>query len=775
MAKRRSSSSRGRSRKPRGKVATFSWGRFLLGTCLLALVLLAGWTAWLDHAVRSQFEGKRWSVPATVYARPLELYVGRRLTPAQFREELDALRYQERHDSRRSGTWHQSGDHYLLSTRAFQYWDGAEPARRIRVQLRQGQVTALHDLSQGRDVPLVRLDPARIGNIYPAHREDRLLVRLQDVPEALVEGLVAVEDQDFRDHWGVSPTGIIRAAAANLRAGRVVQGGSTITQQLVKNFYLSSDRTLLRKANEASMALLLELHYDKEAILEAYLNEVYLAQDRERSIHGFGLGSQFLFDESLNDLSLAQIALMVGMVKGPSYYDPRRHPERALARRNLVLDAMQEQGAVDAAAAEAARHAPLGVRPSSGGPRRAYPAFLDLVQQHLQRDYKQQDLQSDGLRIFTTMSPGVQAVTEAAIARQLDGNPRELEAAAVMADVGSGEVLALVGGRDPRFAGFNRAVDARRPIGSLIKPAVYLTALEDPARYGLGTVLDDSPLLIEDQLRQGWEPRNFDREFRGNVLLMDALAQSWNVPTIRLGLDVGLPAVRRTVNRLGAPLPSRIYPSYLLGTGELAPIEVAQMYQTLASGGFRTPLRSVREVTGQDGTPLTRYALSTSRAFDPAPVHLVNAALVTAMREGTGRGAYRFLTNDLIVAGKTGTTGDTRDSWFAGFGGDLLGVVWLGRDDNTATGLTGSSGALPVWADAMSQLGPRSMDLLGAPAGIEDIWIDGATGLRSAEGCEGARAMPYMAGNGPVETTACGQRRGQNGGGVAKWFRGLFQ
>ena len=772
MAKRRSTRSRSRRNKRRG----IAWRRLALLSFGVLLLALAAWTLWLDQAVRDQFEGKRWSVPATVYARPLELYQGRPLDAVQLRQELDALDYREMSAAQGSGTWQRQGDSFLLATRAFDFWDGSEPARRVRLSLAGGRVTALRDADSGESVPLVRLDPAPIGHIYPAHREDRLLVRLDEVPETLVGGLLAVEDRNFHGHYGLSPSGILRAAVANVRAGRVVQGGSTVTQQLVKNFYLSSDRSFLRKANEAVMALLLEFHYDKDDILETYLNEVYLAQDRDRSIHGFGLASRFLFGESLDDLSVAQQALLVAMVRGPSFYDPRRNPDRALNRRNLVLAQMENTGVISAAEAGAARGEPLNVLPGRQGPARAYPAFLDLVQRHLRRDYATSDLQSEGLRIFTTMAPAVQAATEAAVKDKLEGMPAPLETAAVMVDVESGEVLALVGGRNPRFAGFNRALDARRPVGSLIKPAVYLAALEQPQRFGLGSVLLDDPLSLQDENRMPWEPRNFDREFRGDVLLVDALAQSWNVPTVRLGMDLGMGTVRRTVDRLGAPLPRRIYPSFLLGTGEMAPLEVAQMYHTLAADGFHTPLRSVREVTRQDGTPLNRYPLAVTRVFDAEPVQLVNAALVSAMRQGTGRSAYYQLPAGLVVAGKTGTTGDGRDSWFAGFGGDLLGVVWMGRDDNVSTGLTGASGALTVWADAMARLRPQPLEL-SAPQGLETVWIDGVTGLRSAEGCEGARALPYIRGYAPEESVDCAERRrdGRERGGVVEWFRGLFR
>jgi len=777
MAKRPSKRKQPAKRRTARRRSGFPWLKlFLLAFALLALAGSA-WAVWLDQTVRSQFEGKRWSVPATVYARPLELYEGRRLNLDQLTEELRALEYNETASAAGSGTWRRDGADFVLSSRAFQHWDGAEPARRLRFSISNGRVSNLRDAETGESVAIARLDPARIGNIYPGHREDRLLVRLEDVPQPLIDALLAVEDRDFYRHWGISLTGIARAAWANLRAGRVVQGGSTLTQQLVKNFYLTSDRTFVRKVNEAMMALLLERRYSKDDILESYLNEVYLAQDRDRAIHGVGLASRFLFGEPLEALDLSQHALMVAMIRGPSLYDPRRNPDRARARRDQVLRMMASEGVISEAVAASAMEQSLAVRSRAADAGRSFPGFLSLVQRDLRRDYQLDDLRTEGLQIFTTMAPGVQAATETAIARQLEGRSEELEVAAVMVEPESGEVLAVVGGRNPRFAGFNRAVDLRRQIGSLIKPAVYLAALESPERYGLGSLLDDSPLRIDDE-RSGnhWEPMNFDRRFRGSVQLIDSLAWSLNVPTVRLGMDLGLGTVQGAVERLGGPANRRLYPSSLLGTQELSPLQVAQMYQTIAAGGFHTPLRSVREVTRQDGTPLNRYPLSTDRMFEPLPVHLTTTALVSAMREGTGRGAYRFLPQDYLVAGKTGTTNSQRDSWFAGFGGDLLGVVWLGRDDNAATELTGASGALPIWADAVSVINPAPLQLR-PPDGVETVWIERETGRLAAEHCAGVRPLPYSRVHQPEPSRDChGQEDDpDSGSGVADWFRGLFQ
>jgi len=744
-----------RKRKPTGRRRS-RWrpGRWLLGLLVLALLAGAGQVAWLDHRVSTEFEGKRWAVPARVYARPLELYAGRPLTPETLTRELRAAGYRPVERVQGPGQFARDGSTFRLHTRAFRFWDGREAARRLEVSLRGGTVAALRNPRTGARVDLARLDPAPIGGLYPAHREDRILVRLEDVPRPLVEGLIAVEDQGFTEHFGISLSGIARAALANLQAGRVVQGGSTLTQQLVKNFFLTDERTLWRKANEAVMAVLLELRYSKSEILEAYLNEVFLGQARSRAIHGFGLASRFYFGQPLENLGVAEQALLVGMVKGPSRYHPRRHPERARERRNLVIDQMVANGYLGADAARAARAAPLDVAEEGAGAGREYPAFLDLVRRHLQRDYRAEDLTSEGLRVFTTLAPSVQHRAEAAVVRRTAELGARIEAAAVVVDTDDGEVRGLVGGRDPGFEGFNRALDARRPVGSLIKPAVYLAALERSDAYGLGSRLEDRPISLRDASGSEWSPRNHDGEFRGQVALWEALAHSYNVPTVRLGLDVGLRATVDVMRRLGMTVPDTVYPSLLLGAVEQSPVTMARAYTTLASGGYRMPLRAVRAVTTAEGEALNRYGLSVERAFDAEPVFLVNHALRRAVDEGTGRGLSRWLDTAGAVAGKTGTTDNNRDSWFAGFTGDTLGVVWVGRDDGGDTGLTGSSGALTVWGDMMAGL-PVRRGKPPPPDGIETVWIDPATGRRAAAYCEGAVQLPYVRGASPRREAAC--------------------
>ncbi len=731
---------------------------------LLLLLLALGlggalYMVYLDQVVRVSFEGKRWALPARVFARPLELFAGRPLSADSLQAELELLGYARTRHPDRPGSYSHYKGRFLLRTRAFRFHDGPQPSHYLELRVRDGAVASLKQAGDGRDLDLVRLDPALIANIYPSHNEDRILVRRKDLPELLVRTLLEVEDRHFHRHHGVDPVAILRALWSNLRAGRVVQGGSTLTQQLVKNFYLSSERSLTRKVNEALMSLLLDYRYDKEQILEAYANEIYLGQDGRRSINGFGLASRFYFNRPLEELELHQVALLVGMIKGPSYYNPRRHPQRAKKRRDLVLDIMQERGVIDARQAQQARAASLGVSVKGGRPAGRYPAFMDLVRKQLRRDYREEDLRSEGLRIFSTLDPLVQSRAEQAVRERLKAMERrkgtdELEAAAVVAAVDNGEVLAVIGARRSGYSGFNRALEASRPVGSLIKPLYYLKALQQSARYTPVTLLRDEPLSLKDRDGKRWTPSNFDGKSHGKVPLYLALARSYNLASVNLGRELGLPAVVRHLKQLGLEQPLRPLPSMLLGAVEMSPLDVTQLYQVLASGGFRTPLRAVREVLDVDGRSLNHYPLQVQQVADPGAVYLLNWNLRQVVEQGSGRGLNDLLPAQLSVAGKTGTTNDYRDSWFAGFGGDKVATVWVGRDDNKSTGLTGASGAMRVWGDIMARSDSVALDLQ-PPRGVRMHWVQPQSGLASAGGCPGAEQVPFLAGTAPAGRASC--------------------
>ncbi len=763
MSPNRKSTSRATKRSARRSTrtrhsATSSLLRRALRLLLFTLLPLSlFYTLWLDFTVRDQFEGRRWELPARVYASPLELYGERAIRPDQIVSSLQQLGYRSRSGSEEEGSYYLSNNRITIHTRPFRFWDGVEPSRELKLSFRDGKISRITDLKSGDGVGVVRLDPLPIGSFYPLHGEDRILVQLDQLPDVLVRTLLTVEDRSFYDHFGISPLGIARALVANLRAGRAVQGGSTLTQQLAKNLFLTRQRTLWRKAREALITLILEFHYQKDEILEAYINEVYFGQDQRRAIHGVGMASHFFFGHDASQLTLAKSALLVGMLKGPSWYNPRKNPKRAMERRNMILDLMAQQGEISESEAAEARRTPLGIleRPPSG--RSHSPAFLDLVRRQILRDYAKEDLTSEGLQIFTTLDPLVQSAAERGLQqriRELDRSGKEdLQGAVVVVRPDSGEVEAVVGGRDPRATGFNRAMNAVRQIGSLVKPALFLAALEQPERYTLVTKLRDRPFEV-GQGENRWRPRNYDMRSHGDVPLYRALSHSYNISTARLGVELGIGRVANTLKRLGVERDIHRYPSLFLGALELTPLEVAQFYQPIAAGGVRSPLRSIRAVMGRNGEPLNRYPLRVEEVASSKAIALLQWGMEEVVRSGTARYLNTMLAQSIRVAGKTGTTNDLRDSWFAGFSGDRLAVVWMGRDDNKPAGLTGSSGALRAWGRVMSAL---PLEPLAAiyPEGVTKSWIN-PDGLKTIYGCSDAREIPFIEGSEPESTVQCG-------------------
>jgi len=744
------------------------------------VVAAVGYIGYQDHFVRQQFEGKRWALPAHVYASPLELFEGEPIEIGRVEALLDQLKYRRDAELSSQATYYRKGSELFVNTRQFQFVDKEEPARKVRIQFSGGAIKALFDLVDASSVPILRLEPVQIGSFYPALKEDRVLIKLDQAPQTLLQALFAVEDRDFYQHFGVSPKAILRATLANLRAGRVVQGGSTITAQLVKNFYLTSERSIFRKLNEIPLALILEARYSKDEILEAYLNEIYLGQDGARAIHGFGLASQYYFSRTLEELDLHHLALLVALVKGPSVYDPIKWPDRALKRRNLVLDEMASEGYIDLANAERAKAQPLDVMKDPHQAISKYPGFLDLVRRQLQQQYRTEDLTSEGLRIFTTLDVSVQDQLESAVNSvllKLDKQTKNggLETASLFTRRTTGEIVALVPGRDAQATGYNRALDAVRQIGSLYKPVVYLTALSDPSRYSVVTPLDDTPIRVSNPGGGAWNPKNYDNREHGIVPLHTALANSFNLATVHLGMGVGVAHTVQMLHNLGVEREVPVFPATLLGTAELTPLEVTQLYQTLANDGFVTPLRAIQAVVAQDGRILQRNGLDVRQTVDPAAVYLVNTILQEVVSAGTARSALNHIPEDFNVAGKTGTTNDLRDSWFAGFSGDYMGVVWIGRDDNQPAKLTGAQGALQIWASTMRKISREPL-ILEPPENIEMVWIDRENGLRASEGCETAAEFPIVKGSAPNDYSSCGagaapEESGENTGG---WLKSLF-
>ncbi|MCU8327438.1 penicillin-binding protein 1B [Vibrio vulnificus] len=682
------------------------------GLALVAVLIFVG--IYLDSVVKQRFEGQLFQLPTVVYARIQTLYAGENVSRPELQKELDILNYRKVSQPRYPGEYSSSSSKIELIRRPFEFVDGPEADRHVMLHFDASSLTRIQSLESKGDLGYLRLEPKMLGMLEKDTDEQRLFLRREQFPEIMVDALLVTEDRDFYQHDGVSPLAIARAMFVNLKAGRTVQGGSTLTQQLAKNLFLTQDRTLWRKVREAYIALILDYRYSKDRILEAYLNEVYLGQSGKQAIHGFGLASRYYFGQPIQELRIDQLAMLVGMVKGPSYYNPVRFPERTKERRDLVLRLMMQQNMLTASEYDKAASRPLDIQDV---PRIAsrQPAYFQQLSMELRAKVGEAFQGETGLRVFTSLDPISQDKLEKAISKKVPelgkvaGN--ELEAAAVAVDRTSGEIRAMVGGKRTGYDGFNRAINASRPIGSLVKPAVYLTALEQPEKYTLATTLQDTPLSLKGSKGSVWEPRNFDRQFRGDVPLYQALAKSLNVPTVRLGMQLGIDQVSDTLARLGVNRNEiRPVPSMFLGAFSLTPLEVAQMYQTLTNSGRKAPLTALRSVVDLEGHVLYQSLPKSSPAVNEQAAWLTTYA----MKQGVAQGTGRYLQNQFAwaaLAGKTGTSNDSRDSWFVGVDGREVTTIWLGRDDNQPTKLTGASGALRVYAEYLKQRTPEKLIL----------------------------------------------------------------
>lgn len=753
-----------------------TWG---LSALALGLGFLIPYTLYLNHQVTQRFGELRWQVPTRVYARPLTVAAGVAMDAQTLKTELDAASYRDDGRGELPGTYAREGSRYTIANRGYTDVDGNVAPRRLQVTLSGGRVASVRDLGRKQNLKAARLDPARIATLYGQKQEERRLVRLKEVPLLLVTGLQAVEDRDFADHHGIDLSGIARAIWVTVRSGgETRQGASTLTQQLARSGLLGIGKevTPSRKFNEILYALILEARYDKSTILEAYFNQVYLGQRGSQAIHGVSAGSEFWFGRDLNALTTEQIALLIGMVKGPSYYDPRRNPERAQERRDFVLGKLHESNLIDDKEYQRALKAPLGVTQTPGmAAANRFPAYVDLVRRQLARDYPESALQGAGLSVLTGMSPSAQAYAEGAVTRTIKSleNKRRppLQAGVVVTDVHNGDVLAVVGSRDVSQPGFNRAVEAQRPVGSLLKPFVYLLALAQPDQYSLASWVDDSPVTVQLGRNRKWTPGNSDNRSHGTVRLVDALAHSYNQATVRVGMKVD-PERLAELLRVLAGLHADKNPSLILGSTDQSPYAMAQLYQFLASGGEIQPLHAVRGVLDPNGKLLKRYDKTPAPAQegDSIAANLISVALQQVVSSGTGHQLVNDGLGRLQSAGKTGTSNDGRDSWYAGYTGDHLAVVWMGNDKNEQTGLYGATGGMRVWSNLFARLPTAPLRVSGK--GLDYQWIAGANS--TDPGCPGARQLPFVAGFAPAYNACVIEPatvpEDEAGGGWRSWF-----
>ncbi|TCV99197.1 bifunctional glycosyl transferase/transpeptidase [Biostraticola tofi] len=788
---------KGSARPPRKR-------RRLLGLIIkvfvVLVILLVIYGFYLDAQVRSRIDGKVWQLPAAVYGRMVNLEPGMAYSQSEMVNLLEGMQYRQVTRITRPGEFTVKANSIEMLRRPFDFPDGKEGQIHARLLFEKDRLMQIQNQENQRSFGFFRLDPRLITMLQSPKGEQRLFVPRAGFPDLLVDTLIATEDRHFYQHDGISVMSIGRAFLANVTAGRAVQGGSTLTQQLVKNLFLTNERSLWRKINEAYMAIILDYRYSKDRILELYLNEVYLGQSGSDQIRGFPLASLYYFGRPVDELSLDQQAMLVGMVKGASLYNPWRNPKLALERRNLVLKLLQNQQVIDTELYNMLSARPLGVQPR-GGVITPQPAFMQMVRQELQDKLGDKVNDLSGVKIFTTLDPVSQDAAERSVevgvpALRAGRGVNDLETAMVVVDRFSGEVRAMVGGSQPQFAGFNRAIQARRPVGSLAKPPTYLTALSEPDRYRLNTWIADEPISLKQPNGSDWMPKNYDRQFRGKVMLVDALAQSLNVPTVNLGMSVGLDNITKTLLNLG--IPNEVIhpmPSMLLGAISLTPMEVAQEYQTIAGGGNRATLSAVRSVISEDGQVLYQSFPQAERVVPAQAAYLT----LYSMQQGVARGTSRSLSvkfPSYHLAAKTGTTNDLRDSWFAGVDGKEVAVVWVGRDNYGPAKLTGANGALTLYRRYLENQTPLALDLV-PPEGINQMTIDyagnficnGGSSLRTIPVwtedpqslCQASEVIPTPEAN-PFESQGqqpAGQQpppkeEEEDGKGVAGWIKDMF-
>ncbi|BBQ85441.1 TPA: bifunctional glycosyl transferase/transpeptidase [Kluyvera ascorbata] len=730
----------GKGKKPRGK---HRWFWFLVKLGIVFAVLIAIYGVYLDQKIRSRIDGKVWQLPAAVYGRMVSLEPDMAISKNEMIQLLTATQYRQVSAMTRPGEFTVQANSIEMIRRPFDFPDSKEGQVRARLTFDGARLDSIENMDNNRQFGYFRLDPRLITMMSSPNGEQRLFVPRSGFPDLLIDTLIATEDRHFYEHDGISFYSMGRAVLANLTAGRTVQGASTLTQQLVKNLFLSSERSYWRKANEAYMALIMDARYSKDRILELYMNEVYLGQSGDNEIRGFPLASLYYFGRPVEELSLDQQALLVGMVKGASIYNPWRNPKVALERRNLVLRLLQQQNVIDQELYDMLSARPLGVQPR-GGVISPQPAFMQMVRQELQAKLGDKVKDLSGVKIFTTFDSVAQdaaekAATEGIPVLKKQRKLSDLETAMVVVDRFSGEVRAMVGGAEPQFAGYNRAMQARRSIGSLAKPATYLTALSQPNQYRLNTWIADAPIALRQPNGQVWSPQNDDRRYSGQVMLVDALTRSMNVPTVNLGMALGLPAVTDTWLKLGAPKDQlNAVPAMLLGALNLTPIEVAQAFQTIASGGNRAPLSALRSVIAEDGTVLYQSFPQAERAVPAQAAYLTLWTMQQVVQRGTGRQLGAKYPN-LHLAGKTGTTNNNVDTWFAGIDGREVVITWVGRDNNQPTKLYGASGAMSIYQRYLASQSPIALELT-PPEDVVNMGVDDGGNFICGGG--GTRMLP---------------------------------
>src|SRR3989338_331246 len=744
-----------------------------LGTLLVVLVAIGGAFIFsLQSVIVSKFKSHRWNLPSRVYSESLYLYPGLKISRQKLESRLKNLAYNSVDRPIKAAGEYQAIEGGLsVFLHDFQY--PLEPFYGFPLNIYwEGEgIDSLERLDVKGPLTNVKLEPELIASIFDEEMEDRTLVKLDDVPRHLIDAVIAVEDERFYVHHGVDPMAIVRAFFVDVLSGRLKQGGSTLTQQLVKNFFLTSKKSFVRKFNEIVMAVLLEQRYTKEDILEAYLNEIYLGQRGAASIAGVGEAVRLYFSKDVGQLNLSESALLAGLIQSPGKYSPKKFPDRALERRNLVLKRMLEQGVIEQTDYERALEEKISI---SFVPSKAVqaPYFIDFVQKQLKENFPAKKLQSEGLKIFTTLDMEAQRTAERAVQKGLGAldekndylkklkkeEDKKLQACLIAVQPNTGYIRAYVGGRDYLESQFDHITDAWRQPGSSFKPFVFLTALNPERKgkkYTLASPMDDTPFEVTSG-GEPWRPSNYDKKNHGKILLREALEKSYNVSTARMAIDIGLENVVHTARLAGMDSPMEAFPSLSLGSFEVRPLELVAAYTIFPNRGIRAEPIAIRHVITPTGEVLEQRSFQMKQVFSPDVIYLVNSALKGVMDRGTGA-SVRHSGIEGLLAGKTGTTSDYRDAWFVGYSPELLALTWVGFDDTTPTQLTGAQAALPMWVDFMKNGGKvvREQDFL-ATQQIVLVEIDAETGLLYEASCEKPQLEAFIRGTEPRE--GCAQK-----------------
>lgn len=717
----------------------------------------------LDSQIEAKFDRPRkWDLPSRVYSDAEYLYPGFNINDRKIVAKLDRLGYRNTGaDAKGPGEYSLSDARLIIYLHDFEYPGERFEGFPVQLDLEAGLVKGVKRLDTGEAMEVVKLEPEQVSSIFNEKMEDRTPVSLKEVPEKLVQAIILIEDERFFEHGGIDPVGIMRAAIANLKAMRIVQGGSTLTQQLVKNFFLYPKKSFARKINEMLMASRIERKHSKAEILEAYMNEIYLGQRGSTSVSGVEEASRLYFGKAAGQLSIAECALLAGMIKSPSQYNPISNPEKAKERRDFVLARMFEKGFIDKQEYEGAKGEKI-VTPKVRTRAVVAPYFIDFVKRQLADLYPSEILKTEGLKIFTTLDMFMQLAAEGAVEQGIAALEKDfayklpkdhegkLEACLVAVQPSTGFLRALVGGREYSDSQFDRCTQAMRQPGSTFKPFVYLTAL-DPARskvmFTPASLVDDASFSVESGGKQ-WSPANYDKKEHGPVTLRHALEHSYNIATAKLAIDAGLENVIKTARDAGIKSELSAVPSMALGSFEVTPMEMASAYTIFPNAGIRAEPISIINLMTKEGRVLEKKSMAMKREFDAAPVFLATSMLKGVIDRGTGAGA-RSHGFTAVAAGKTGTTSNYRDAWFVGFTPKLLALSWVGYDDNTAVNLSGASGALPIWSRFMKAVRPNGDGDFTGPPGVILVKVDPITGGLSDSSCPGGEFEVFIKGTEP--------------------------